>query len=1412
MTQPAIRLLAALACLAAAATAAASTFDESYTRGTLTMDDGLNCNFVDHMFKDEQGFVWIATGGGGLARFDGYDVINYDINTTPGLKSNFVHRMCTDTHGRMWVASEGGIDVIDLAQNTNCRLAGNTDRILAPMHSPAHLVMRDASGNIWFAGGQLLVCIGFDSDGSVGRTSITQAAAGQQFTTMAIIGGRTWVATEGRIFEARPDGTRIALTPTGIDVLPQLGTVIYNIYQKDNEIWIGTSRGLARHGINSDNSKLYVHSDTDTRSISQNFITDISEMSTGQMVFATLKGLNIYDPITDTFERLAQDDSKPNSLSCNFVNCLLRDGETLWVGTEVCGIDRFTPCSLTIRNFSHSTTQPASISPNPVNSVIQDKDGNLWVGTVEGGLNMQPHGRQEFRHFTTVNGLIHNSVSALAIDADNRLWIGTWGGGVCVMDLGTQRIVGRITPETHPQQMRNEFVGGLQYDPINDGVWITTINDICFWSDRKLTNPIPESYTAQMAGSLGIGIDRSRQLWIGTSNGLLIVDLQSMKDAARPKYRHLKYKLDNQQSKLVERVTCICPARDGSVWIGSDGFGFYRYDGRTFVNYNTHNGLSNNSVRGIAEDADGNLWIGTDNGLSLFDTKIGTFSVFKKSNGLPSNSFYWNAAASVDNGRAIALGTTCGLSIVSGVSRDGNQGSNRLTFTRLTVLNEVVRPDNRIIDRDIATATDIYIHEKYKSFSIEFSALNFTEPNSINYRYRLRNFDDWNEVPAKKRVATYTNIPPGDYVFEVQFSNGKNQWSEPTTVSVHIEPFFYKTIWFFALLFTILIVVMWQYYNIRTRALNEQKKLLHLQVEERTRRLSEQTALLENKTAELESQNKLLMAQNQKITQQKETLLRMSNKIQKLTVDKLAFFTNISHEFRTPITLIIGPIERALRLSTNPKVVEQLQFVERSSKQLLQLVNQLMDFRKIESGNMEIHRDSCNIRELVLATAKPFAVFAGERNVRLKCFVRRLYNPIMIDIDNINKVITNLLSNAIKFTPDNGTVSVYVTPIIDDGLEKLYICVRDSGIGIPEKDIENIFNRFYQSYNQIKYPVYGQSGTGIGLYLCKRIVELHDGTIEARNYRQGCAFRIKLPLIEADEATDQADAPATPMPDEPAPAPENRKNLTIMVVEDNPDMRAYLRSILCEQYNVVEAANGRNALNVMAGCEVNFIICDLMMPVMDGLEFAGRIKENIAFSHIPIIILTAQMSDDYRTDSYRIGVESYICKPFDEKMLLARIADILSMRKNYQQKFSFSMNVDELNIERESSDDKFIRQVMECVKANYANAEFEVNDIIKEMHCSKSLLNKKMNSLIGQTTGQFIRNYRLSTARELIAQCKETKAMNVSQIAYEVGFNDPKYFTRCFTKHFGVNPSVLLYGEAAPADDEPDTDDEPDDK
>lgn len=518
----------------------------------------------------------------------------------------------------------------------------------------------------------------------------------------------------------------------------------------------------------------------------------------------------------------------------------------------------------------------------------------------------------------------------------------------------------------------------------------------------------------------------------------------------------------------------------------------------------------------------------------------------------------------------------------------------------------------------------------------------------------------------------------------------------------------------------------------------------------------------------------------------------MAEQVKEATEEKITFFTNITHEFRTPVTLIHGPIEHALKVVEDEEVKAQLQIAERNSGYLLSLVNELMDFRKLDMNKVILDRKACNFVDFVSELLLPFKVFARERGIEI-CLYTHIDHPcVMIDVAYMRKALVNLVANAIKFTPDNGRIDVFVAAIPKGGEKgpQLYINVCDTGYGIVEADLDKIFDRFFQSKTGDKHPIFGQSGTGIGLFLCKRIIELHGGVIFARNNQgRGASFRILLPLLQAEHeiSSTNVDTVIGSQTTQEDLVGEDTHKETILVVEDNQDMRAYVCSLLSKDYRFLEAENGEEALRIVQKHSVDLIVSDLMMPVMDGMELSRRIKDNLLTSHIPFLMLTAISSDVQEKKSFEIGVDEYICKPFDEEVFLLRIRNILNLRNSYKKKFSASGNVSELHIKEESRDQQFVNKAIELMGKNYADSEYNLECFVRDMGYSKTLVNSKMHALVGQPIGQFMKNYRLNVARRMIQEGKGD--INVSEVAYAVGFNDPKYFTKCFKEFFGYLPS-----------------------
>ena len=1182
----------------------------------ITMDDGLPHNFVQDMLRDSNGFIWIATGGGGLARYDGYEFLTFSAATSVRpLKGNYIYNVCEDRFNRLWIASDRGVDVLSLITLSG---AMPSDKSLLPyVSSTVSSVATDANGDIWINADYDIVKVSFDENGQVMQCSTYRMPYKPLVTFIMkdVDGdGSMWCGISGTVFKLVADGNgklRAEKVSNQLD-LP-IETYFTDFISHDNDVWISTNQGLYRYNANENTVKHYENLPGDEKSLLQNYITDMVVTVDKRLVLSCLRGLSIYNPAKDNFDRISQD-TKGAPLNNYFITGLLADNNSLWVATEGGGVNRISSTRITSKDYIHDSKNPGSISKNPVNALYEDVDGTLWVGTVEGGLNRLLAGMTTFSHYTAEQGkLTHNSVSAIAVDGDDNLWVGTWGGGLTVLDRKNPDRVKMMISTSRGCSEPIDFVGSLTYDKINRLIWIGSNQGVYIYDIVANKLLLPDAkYSAEIRGSIGSTIDRNNVLWLGSMNGLYAVDLKKRNSDGSFSFKHYNHKLNDESITYPERMGYLFTASDGTLWVGTNGHGIYKRvvtDGKEkFINYSTSNGLVNNDIRGIIEDSKGRLWLSTNNGLSCFYPSDGTSINFGENDGLISNQSYWNSTLRTSGG-SLLFGTVAGLVAINGNVMLKPQTDVPIKFTRLYVNNEDVSESDKYVDRDVSFADKITMHERDKSFVIKFAALAFDENSQGRYAYKLEGFDhDWVEVDGRHRSARYTNLPYGTYNFKVRYAPDGRTWEKTEAVmTVVVKPYFYKTPLFLFISVIVVAGLMWTFVRWRTSMLIKNRRELESQVKSRTEELELQKHLVEERAQVLSEQNVTLKEQNEEISRQKSQLAEMNRQVNQLTVDRISFYTNITHEFRTPITLIMGPIRRALKLSYNPQVIEQLHFVERNSQYLLSLVNQLMDFRKLESGKVEIVRSHRNFMEFVDGLILPFDAMAADRNITIRRFCRFHVKEFPYDEEALRKVLTNLLSNAIKFTPEGGRIDFYAAMIpscdTNNTNSTLYICIRDTGSGIAEGDIDHVFERFYQGKSEIKYPITGSAGSGIGLYLCKSIVEMYKSEIFARNnHGRGCSFRVFIPVGDADSEPAQPVGNQLQLPATEADSGDKDSDaaITVLVVDDNADMRSFIRSILAERYKVVEAANGQEALNILLERNIDFIVSDLMMPVMDG--------------------------------------------------------------------------------------------------------------------------------------------------------------------------------------------------------------------
>lgn len=1371
-----------------------SAHAQTYKVSYLTADEGLSRNMVNFIYKDTKGFMWFATSKG-LDRYDGYDFLHYNSTQLDRyLPSDVVNCMLEDALGNYWVGTENGLYFLSFSAG---RILSATEKLGEKdenLNGNISFLQQDADGAIWIGhtGGLTQLTIQHKEYQS------KQVYKSENLASLLMFNGNVYVAEGNSVFRLVKDNLQQYSKVKSEQSLLNLPSEVNTMFYDNSFIWIGTSAGLFRFDPVSETLKHYTHRPGDATSLSSDVITEIRRSKDGPLLVGTLIGLNIYDYQTSSFRKITSDAINTQEvLNNNFISSMYVDDQLVWIGTEKGGVNLLIPDQKFFTHYLHRPSDRRTISGNPVNAIYEDHEGDLLVGTVEGGLNIRKKGTNEFLHVVSnlqsSTSLTHNSVSAITQDYTKDYWIATWGRGLNYMAAKNKsKLIFEqfISQDSNKKGISSNFVSSLVSDSQHKGVWIGTRSGVDFISlpDRTFYQLLKgHPYGSELRFVTGMLIDTKNRLWIGTSNGLFRINLQKtdirkgIVDAV-----YFKNELSDPESGKIEKINTILQTRDGKIWLGSNGHGIYRLEEQPgnskFLKIDESDGLIDNVVYGMLEDEAGNIWMSTDRGLCAYNPVQSTFRYFTTADGLISNQFYWDAYFRGADGK-MYFGHVAGLSSFEPLKYSSQLISNKVAITRITVLNELLYPSGsetgqkRLKFDDTNRLERLRLHESDKTFSIEFSALSYQLPQKIKYAYRLKGFEDeWQEVKADRRFASFTNIGWGSYTMELKCTNADGSWSDLiTTLQIKIVPPFYKSVWFLMVLITLLGYGVYMLLSYRIRMLKNQETHLKKMVEERT----------------------------QQIENQKKKLEEQARQVQEATVDKISFFTNITHEFRTPITLIMGPVERALKLSTNPQVLEQLHIVRRNSRLLLSLVNQLMDFRKIESDKMELSKAYHDIIEFMEDILLPFEDMGKDRGIVFHKHFRIQTPELYIDKDSLQKVITNLLSNALKFTPDKGIISIVASVYTDkqDQVEKLYVAVKNTGSSIPEDELERIFDRFYQSRGTRKQSGNGQSGTGIGLFLCKRLIELNHGKIEAMNlHGGGVSFRFILPVERKQSEVEEILKPVEKFTDEQFLEEElhqdetsaSRSKSTLLIVEDNPDMRQFIRLLMKDDFTILEASNGVSGLEVTNRYQPDIILSDIMMPDMDGIEFCKRIKSSFTSSHIPVIMLTAKSATETQIESMNSGADAYLTKPFDEELLKAVIRNLNEKKNKTQVSFTEKMDTSVLNISHESQDKKFLDKALNVLKDNYTNPDFDVTEFIDAMAISRSLLHKKLTTLAGQSASRFIRTYRLNMAREILKQNRESHSLNISEIAYQVGFNDPKYFTRCFTRHFGIQPSAFM--------------------
>lgn len=1382
------------------------------TMQNFNTEDGLPLSSILCGFKDKAGNLWFGTSGNGISKYDGKRFTNY--NASHGLIHNLIFSITEDSQGNIWFGTYGGVSIYNGIYFENLTI----EQGLADNN--VNHVLEDKSGNIWistFNGLSRYNANGNENGMSlIHNYTIDHGIPGKYISgTLEDSKGNLWVATGNGICKynavAEINGKQPFEDFSGATGLE--GQHVYCITEDDEGlIWLGTGEGLVRYdpaaeATGEPATRFFTIAD----GLISKRIRCMFDDRKGSLWLGTDEGLSELRKEDFSFVNYTTLQGLPNNAITSFTE---DNAGSIWLGTLVGGLGRYGGKSVV--EFAEKQGLQVKI----VYAVAEDREGNLWLGGNEGGLAKfeissqeaeakgLPAGENAFIHYTTSQGVTDQNIVTMLVDTSGKLWFGSADGlsttdGRSVLTYGAK------------QGLIDHNVVSL-YEDSKGNIWIGTFEGGVSKFDGKSFTKYNTEQGLVHNTVWDFLEDNTGVIWIATRGGLSRFDGETFinftTDQGLP---------DNKLSIVTEDNT-------GNLLIGSWGGGVSiirkswmdslsltdasQIEQNIFENYNTAHGLPNDVIYGIVEDHDGNIIIGTSYGLTILkgglnDTRsqIAREGVesFNQQTGYPIKDVSNNYSMIVDSRGFVWAGTgdklvrfdyskvlknalpphvfirNVGINHekISWHSLQAERGSESEAFKwsrgmpayvqnelnvfgkrlseneRTTLIHKFETIDFESVSAFHAIPEALVLPYTHNNISFEFAAVETTKPFLVAYQFMLEGIDKSWSALTNNTMTEYNDLGMGAYTFKLRARSPDGIWSDPVSYDFEVLPPWWLTWWAtlsYLLLFFLVLFAIRRY---------------------------ELTRILLRNQLEIE-----------KVT---------TDTLRKLDHLKSDFFANISHEFRTPLTLILGQIESVMTSATDTKVKERLRVANRNANRLLTLINELLDLSKLESGTMELAATSQNIVLFLKGLFFSFESFAAVKKIELGFVAETDQIPVCFDTDKMEKVFYNLLSNAFKFTPENGRITVSVT------LEKgslVVIRVKDTGTGISGDRLEHVFDRFYQVDGTSTRE---NEGSGIGLALAKELVELHKGKITVSSKEnEGSEFVVTLPLdTNASEKQDSVESSSYSLQLEPAGQVSEPDGTTdasdynvsgereyrerILVVEDNSDVRNFIREKLEEKYRVIEARNGEEGIRKAQAEIPDLIISDVMMPKMDGYQFCKAIRADEKTSHIPIIMLTARADINDKIDGLETGVDVYLTKPFNVRELKANIRNLIQQRIQLRKQFSTSTVIRPSDVTTVSVDQAFLEKIVKTIETHFEDEQFSVENLAAHVNMSVSQLNRKLNALIDQPPGQLIRSLRLQRAADLL----QNKAGTVSEICYKVGFSDNAYFSRAFKKQFGCSPS-----------------------
>jgi ligand-binding sensor domain-containing protein/signal transduction histidine kinase/DNA-binding response OmpR family regulator len=1314
----------------------------------ITAQDGLSRNWVKSIFRDSTGYLWVGTADG-LNRYDGisFSTYKYKSDDKYSINDNDILLIYEDKKGRLWVGTKVGLNLYDRKKDRFIPISAKINYVRSIHEYDNGLFLIGSPGGLYL----------FNPE------DFTSRQIRYDINIENILHDRNnnfWLATyRGLLLLDTSDYSYTTIIPDKKKG-PTTNYLVRALYQDSKGgIWVGTdSDGLLYMTYDKTNPRntYFVNFSSVARnseSITEGAVYAIAEDEKGCLWIGVENGgvnlldLNTFSGKKGSFRHLVYNQFDHEGLSDNSIHCIYKDKQnTIWIGTFGGGVSYYNGLLQKFNHFKHLPGTSNTINNNRINAIYEE-DNYLWIGT-EGGLNVYDKRKNTFYYYTHSYNDNHtigsNAVWAIRRDSRNNLWIGTWSGGLNLFDERTKTFKRFLSDENNPKSLKSNNI----YDIIetkDKNLWIASMLgglNRYDYSTNSFQRYLKEYNKNSISGDWVMDImeDSNGNLWISTT---VAVDILERKTG-----RFVTFKHNPNDSKSISCDGALVLFEDSkkNIWIGtSNGLNFFNKANNTFRHFYQNNGLPSNNIRAIEEDNHGNLWLSTNNGISEFVNAVSlpkepVFKNYNVSDGLQGNEFNSRASFKNKDGR-IYFGGNNGYNFFNPDKIRTNPNIPNIVFAGFLLFNKPVRIGDKgsPLVNDISSTRELRLSHKDNVFTIEFASLNLLAPENNQYAFMLEGFEkEWNYV-GRQHSATYTNLDPGRYTFKVKASNNDGLWNEKgISLQIVIKPAWWQTL--FAKITCLLLILLGVYF------------------------------FRKNTIISVNLKNELWREHLEK------------QKTEELSLLKNQFFTNVSHELRTPLTLILGPLKQLLAETGH---ASPLQTIYRNASKLKILVDQIMDISKIENQMMKLNLNHGDIVSHILDSSRNFIEFARQKEI-LFCFKSSISSCYCnFDSDKMDKILSNILSNAFKSTLKGGKV------VIDLDFERqsgnLVLECTDTGKGIHPEEIEHIFDRFFSSSK----PSDEYSGTGIGLDLTKKLIELQNGTISVASISgKGSTFKVTIPfpgskvefaafekiLVENSSVKHIAATESVP--------PEFKHEKRILVIDDNAEMCDFIETILSNQYDVIKEVDAINTFNNIINYMPDLIISDVMMPGINGFELVKQVRNDVRFSHIPIILLTAKVTTSDHITGYETGADDYIYKPFDGEILKARIKNLIVQKENLRKHFIGTDGIINSKIKANDLDVKFMDSILNLIKTHYSEPEFNVNDIIKTMGMSRTIFYKKFKALSDQSINDLIRSYRLRKAIGLLS----TGGYTVSQAAYECGFSDPAYFSKVFKEYYKMSP------------------------